>query len=95
MISPSFTKQFKRRLKQDLKQDIWLDVLTGILPNIQEGDNMSNKIREYKSLYLGNNYCALSQNKLLDLIKTIKKRINYKTGYAITDCKRDNILYKE
>ena len=34
---------------------------------------------------IGNEYCVLSKNQLLDLIKTIKKRISCEKGYSATD----------
>jgi len=43
---------------------------------------------------IGNNYCALSQKMLYDLIITINKRLLGDKGYTATEQERKNIEYK-
>lgn len=42
---------------------------------------------------IGDKYCVLSENQLLDMIKTINKRIKCKRGYSATDTITTEIIY--
>jgi hypothetical protein len=44
---------------------------------------------------IGDKYCALSQDALLDLTDVILKRIEGKDGYRATERERDDIEYRE
>ena len=44
---------------------------------------------------IGDKYCALSQDALLDLTDVILKRIEGEDGYTATDRERDNIEFED
>ena len=44
---------------------------------------------------IGDTYCAMSEDQLLDLIETITRRMRHLDGYTATGHERDDINYKE
>lgn len=43
---------------------------------------------------IGNSYCALNQQQVLDLIRTLTSRLMCLEGYEATGRERENILYR-
>lgn len=66
---------------------------------LEDGENMcvtATAQGEYGSAIqftIGNNYCVLSKNQLLDLIDTIKKRIKNISGHSAVESSNFDVVH--